>query len=271
MDQIVRPVPLSSMQVEQAVLNLGLLAADELPQPGVLRIRVREPSAELLSDPLGERWAAVISIVTQDADAAGVTDSGDVEMQTTDEEAGAIQSVVRTMLEEVRGRLEVFLRRGRHVYRMYLPEIESNAGEEGARGESMPEELARYVADWRILVAMPASNASRLLKERLNALGSGIEAVEDLVSTLARVDSGEEFNAMILNKQLLGAEADGLLRAILKLRPSTALVVLCESEEEETPALAGKVVFCRSASSPDDILEAMLKAREMASRRRGDF
>ena len=41
-------VPLTDTQVEQVIVNLGLLASDELEKPGVLHIRVRDPSTEPL-------------------------------------------------------------------------------------------------------------------------------------------------------------------------------------------------------------------------------
>jgi hypothetical protein len=72
---------------------------------------------------------------------------------------------------------------------------------------------------------------------------------------------------MILDQNLLGRESRALLRAILKLRPSAAIVVLCDSPETAPPDLAADVIFDSITAPPDRVIASMINARSLAPRR----
>ena len=59
-----------------------------------------------------------------------------------------------------------------------------------------------------------------------------------------------------------------MLRAILKLRPSAGIVVICEDPENESPELAADVVFASARSEPDRVLAGLIEARSLAARRK---
>ena len=72
---------------------------------------------------------------------------------------------------------------------------------------------------------------------------------------------------MILDRSVLGDEAKALLRAILKLRPSAGIVVLAEDEDEQFQDIVADVVFLPTGTPADNIIQAMVEAKSLASRR----
>ncbi|MBN1267970.1 MAG: hypothetical protein JXB04_00130 [Kiritimatiellae bacterium] len=260
-------VTLSAIQIEQVVLNLGLLVADELGTPGIVRLSVHRPTPR---DPLldiEDIFAAVILIAAHrsgDSDAYRVSDSPP---HTTAEEAGVIQSVARTMLEEVSGRLDVlFTAEGRHSYRVCLPGF--GAAKTGA--PRVPEEWVTYIGHWKVLLALPQGEQIAQLKTHLESMGTSVEVAEDLVGALSRVDKEQAYTAMVFDREILGAEAevDGLLRAILKLQPSAGLVVLFRGTDTILSSLTSEAVFVSREAGVEAVSEAMIKAREMVAQRK---
>jgi nitrogen-specific signal transduction histidine kinase len=261
-------VPLSPIQIEQAVLNLGLLAADELESPGIVRIEARKPSAHKSLAEVSEDYGAVVLISARPVDAP--EEEGEVlseVAQTTGEEAGVIQSVVRTMLEEVGGQLDVLLRPdGHHTYRLCMPTF---GGERKGAPLRVPDELATYMGHWKVFVALPDDEEAAGLVKHLESMGTAVESATDIVGALSKVEREEPFTAMVFDKDLLGAEAeaDGLLRAIIKLQPSAGIVVLCKNTDTVPSSLTGDVVFEAKHAAADGIVEAMIRAKQLVAQR----
>ena len=92
--------------------------------------------------------------------------------------------------------------------------------------------------------------------------------MDSAISALARIESGEALQAMVSEKYLLGSEAKGLLRAILKLRPTTGVVVLCDDPSHEPEDLARDIVFLSKRTDPTEIIGRMVESRSLATRRR---
>ncbi len=263
-------VPLTDVQVEQAVVNLGLLAADELGKPGFVHIRARPPGRENLFD-VGDEFAAVvlISAYGSQPDLPEVVPAARPESLTTAVEAGVVQSVVRSMLEEVGGRLDILVAPGsRHSYRLCVPQLMVSESKMSALA-AVPEDLRTSLLSWHVLVARPVGGNNRIgLEQRLKDLGMSVESAGDIVSALQQVEAARELSAVIFDRKLLGEEGDALLRAILKLRPHAGLVVLHESTDAIPQNLKADVVFEPVDASVDSIVQALVRARDIALARK---
>ena len=261
------PVTLTDIQVEQVIVNLGLIASDELGKPGVLHIRVREPATESLVGV--DQEAAVVTWIS----AYGAQpDFPDIlshpEAQTTAEESGVIQSVVRSLVEEVGGRVDVIVAPGdHHSFRFSLPPFSTSERRMSAVA-SVPEELRMCLTSWKILLAISQRESFKPIEEYLKEIGMAVTVAEDVVSALQHVEADCDLNAMVFDRRVLGEEADALLKAIIKLRPRGGLVVLCESPEAMLASLRSDIVFEPLNAAPETILQALLHAREMANARK---
>jgi two-component system, cell cycle sensor histidine kinase and response regulator CckA len=260
-------VPLTDIQVEQVIVNLGLLASDELAKPGVLHIRVREPVSEPLMN-TGKN-AAVVALISAYGTQPDLPDMMlHSEAQTTAEEAGVIQSVVRSVVEEVGGSVEVIVTPGNHhSFRFSLPPFSASERRMSVMA-SVPEELRMYLVSWKILLAGSGRKDLQQVEEFLKEIGMTVTRAEDIVSALQHVEADRELNAIVCDRRVLGEEADALLRAIIKLRPRAGLVVLCDSPESMLASLKSDIVFEPLNAAPETILQALLRSREMAGARK---
>lgn len=256
-------VALTGIQIEQVVLNLGLLAADALNEPGILKITVAKPNTNHLFN-VDSRFAGVILITTAGPSVTARADETIV--RETSRESGVIQSVIRSMLEESGGTLDCLTGNGGSpIYRVCLPRGIIITSREEA-GE-LAGELGDYIADWTILLAKRTHQHSPLDK-RLDELKVKVERVDNITSVLARVEEARKLDAMILDKYLLGKEAAGLLKAIVKLHPTAGIIVLCEDAELEIAGLPPDVISLPAHSDPNSILMSMIEAKTLAVRRK---
>lgn len=263
-------VALSSQQIQQVVLNLGLIAADAAAQPGTIRVTAGRPSADHFMN-VGDRFAAVIVISAMPSEGGPIgNDSGGASMRSTVEESGVIQSVVRTLMEEAGGSMDVFAGAdGARVYRVALPcstTEQPEAGTGDVESGKCPAELKSYVAHWKVLLAR-STRGHDFLEEYLTQAGVNVERVNSMILVLSRIETGSALDSIVVEKALLGDEADGLIRAVVKLCPSTGVVVLCEDPDAESVELAKNVIFKRRRTNSADIIKAMIEARGLAVRR----
>ncbi len=261
------PVPLTDIQVEQIIVNLGLLASDELGKPGILHIRVREPSAEPQMN-ADKNLAAVLLISARGAGSDDADDAAIPEPRATADESGVIQSVVRSMVEEVGGRVDMIMTAGnRHSYRVNLPPFSASDRRMSAMA-SVPEELRMYLAGWKVLLAGTGEADIKSIAEYLKEIGMAVTMADDIVSVLQHVEADRELSAIICDRRVLGDEADPLLRAITKLRPRAGLVVLSEAPQNAAADLKADIVFEPLHATPEAILQALLRSREVAGARK---
>lgn len=265
------PVSLSGLQVEQVVLNLGLVAADSMTKPGVLRVTAGKPSRAPLMD-VDSGFAAVIVISAAKSPNSQDSESGQwVDARTTLEDAGVILSVARSLLEEAGGSLDVFAASdGTRIYRMCLPYGVVDAAEDiSDDGEGvLSPELLSYVARWHVLIAR-SNKGHDYLEETLRQANVNVERVNNVISALGRIETGQGLHAIVVEEDLLGEEAAGLLRAIVKLCPTTGVVMLSDEPKPATGA-ARNVVLVSRRSSPTKIIKAMVEAKAQAVRRQGE-
>jgi CheY-like chemotaxis protein len=264
-EEQIPPVALSGIQIEQMVLNLGLLAADAVGAPGILRISVGRPSTKHLFN-VGNGFAGVILITASIGD--GSSPSVPLEESTPQEssrESGIIQSVIRSMIEEAGGVLYSLTGSDRSViYRLALPRNVLTTREDVA---GLPDETKAYLALWNILFARP-SREYGTLDRRLNELGIRVTSVDNVISALARIEEDKNIDVMILDKYLLGQESKGLLKAILKIQPTAGIVGLCDDPSSESSGLSSDVVFVHGHADPNKILVSLVEAKNLALRRK---
>lgn len=260
-------VPLSGQQVEQVILNLSLDLADTAQVPGTIRIVAGRPSLDDHLMNIGDQFAAVVLISAINAETP-VTHSKTPERRQgmADDQSGVIQSVARSLIEESGGSLDSFHgSEGPDIYRIILPygtiETQNDLPE-----EKLALELRSYISRWQIMLARPIRGHD-YLEEALKEAGVTVTRTDSVITALARIESGCNLHAMIIDKDLLGNEALGLLRAMIKLCPSTGIVVLCEDPDHEPPALIKDLVFIQKRTDPGRIIVAMVEAKTLAAQR----
>lgn len=260
--ETVPPLSLSGIKIEQIVLNLGLLAADRASAPGTLRIIASTPRAEPPMLNVGHQFAGVIVVAAAPMETAVSTPASE-----DSSPAGVIVSVIRSMIEEANGALDSFRAMdGSPIYRVSLP-LENIAGPSGGR-DRYGAELGPYVANWSVLVVASPERARHTM-ERLRALSVRLERVDDFVSALTRMEGATPPDAILLDQRLAASEEKGLLRAVVKLCPTAAVVVLADHVAAESATqLASDVVFIPHALAAERILMAMIEARSLAVKRR---
>ena len=179
-----------------------------------------------------------------------------------------IQSVVRSVIEEVGGRLDVIVTPGnRHSFRFSLPPFSASERRMSAMA-SVPEELRMVLVNWKVLLAGSGRKDFEQIEEYLKEVGMTVTVAEDIVSALQHVEADRELSAIVCDRRVLGEAADALLRAIIKLRPRAGLVVLCDAPDSVSTNLKSDVVIEPLNVTPEAILQAMLRAREMAGARK---
>lgn len=257
-------VALTGTQMEQIILSLGHLVADATNGTGTLRITAAHPSSTDTLYDIGSGYAGLIIISSTEADLVGESDA--LIRDTEEQDAGLLQSVIASILEEGGGGLDVLTAAdGSPLYRVKLPlaHIDVKPGEIA----ELPAELIAYISDWHLLIAQTKRRNDTDLLRRISDIGVGVEHVDDVTAALARIEDMPQLDAMVLDKALLGPEANGLLKAILKLRPSAGIAVRCESPDTEPAELAKAIVFFDIAATPDATLLHMIEAKSMAARR----
>jgi signal transduction histidine kinase len=264
------PVSLSGLQVEQVVLNLGLVAADAMPKPGILRITAGKPSQNPLMD-IDSSFAAVIVISAAKSSETSDTESSQwVDARTTTEDAGVILSVARSLLEEAGGFLDVFAPAdGTRIYRMSLPYGSIDTTEDVEGDDVLSPELLSYVSRWHVLLAR-STRGHDYLEDRLREANANVERVNNIISALGRIETGQGLHAIVVEENLLGDEAAGLLRAIVKLCPTTGVVMLSEDPKPIPASSSRNVVLVSRRSSPTRIIKAMVEAKAQAAQRQGE-
>ncbi len=261
-------VPLSGLQIEQALSNLGILVSDAMATPGILKITASLPGPDPLIH-VPNRFGIVILLCALNRGATSPEGEAEETVphdnRTSTEDTGVLQSVVRTMVEEVGGAFRMLrFPDGSLCCRISLPAV-SPAIVAAEAGEP-PQELRAYLAGWTVLVARPPRRPLPL-EQHLQAMGITVRVVEDVVTALSGLDPERAPDGMIWVKSILGAESDGLLRAILKLCPASGIVVLTDDPAAETPSLAGSVVFVPTRATLARIAEALLEAKALAATR----
>ncbi len=265
--QPVAPVSFTGVQIEQIVVNLALLCADAMPRPGVIRIAIRPPGSAFPFD-IGSTFAGAVLVGGSETAATPQTERRpSVSADTT--ESGVILSVIRSMIEDAGGTFEALRgEQGQPQYRVGLPYGALTA--EGGEPTGAAGEYDAYIAQWSVLLALaPGRHSAQQLKIRLASCRADVFEVDNVMAVLAHAEKDMALDAVIIDRALLGQERESLLRAIVKLRPSAAVVALAEQDGAAIQSLSADIVFVESLADPDRMLAAMVEAKGLAVRRRG--
>lgn len=253
------PISLTGSQIEQVIYHIGLMMTDTFKDPGTVTIEVKRPSENVLLN-VDPKFAVVILIIGKGSFTQSQLSEYD---QRSEQDAGVIISVIETLLSSVEGTID-FLRtpEGNPVYRINIPygNITSNN-----QDVDLPEELRAYMARWKTLIAVKGSSGE-LLTRRLDEIGTKYEWVDNVISVLSKVENIEDLDSIVVEKNLLGAEADGLLKAINKLCPGTGIVVLTDNLSDEDTEQIPSVLYRDSKSPIDKICSSMIEAKSLAIR-----
>lgn len=257
------PVPLSGPELEQVVLNLGLLLTEIHPNPGRIRLIGSRPHAARVFN-VDPHFSCVILLtaIMPDEDSIRVGQESE-----SSREAGVILSVIRSMIQEIGGQLdELFSASGAPAFRLSLP----HAGMlhvPASPDSSSSDDMKRLVANWTILLALPQSAPYAALVKTLRAIPTRCQHVSDVASTLAELEPDRPLDAIVVDKPILGPEASGILKAMLKLKPSAAFLVLCDDPDSEPVSLRTDVVYLENQTDPAPLLKGLADARILALRR----
>lgn len=256
-------VPLAQVQVEQVVLNLGLLVADAQSRPGTVTISLNRPGQGHLLD-VGDQYAAVILI---HGESVLPTDSALPAQQVTSvaDEGGVISSVVRTIVEEAHGRLDQLSSAdGFCVYRVCLPHLDMRSDMEPA-GRLAADQVIDLLSRWRVMLAGTGRELDTL-ETNLLSIGTRIDRRENVVAILANVKRNRELDVLVMEKSVLGSDAYSLFKALRELCPRLGIVVFGQNPRQARwPEELGVVCLPR-ISSPEHWLRPLIAARFAAIR-----
>lgn len=242
---------LSGLQIEQIILNLGLLVTENRRTHGTVSVALSQSSPESREGFVG---VLLVHGATSIHDALQHTFSNSASAPS-----GVILSVIRSIVEDANGRLDAALTaEGVPCFRVWLPKGAITTVTSSP--SSLPADQGREIAGWRVLLA--CTNRPEL-QQRLEELGATVHAVNGIVSALAFLEQEHELDAMVIDHHLLRPETRGLLRAIRKLRPDCGVVVLAESEDAESELPEGMTYASRYLTT-DGILVKLLGARRSA-------
>ena len=257
-------IGLTGIQIEQVIFNLGGMAADATRAPGIMKIAAIKPGQNYSAD-AGNHYAALIVVTTSSSDVAAIASQHAA--PSTYGDSGIILSVIKSILDEAGGSIDYLTSAdGAPVYRVGLPHG-SLPKTTTADSSELADELKSYISQWSIVLAGPLKELAPIQKQ-LTTIGSKIESIDNIMSLLSRIEEEKTLDTMVISKQLLGQETKGILKAILKLRPSAGIVVLCEDPATESAGLSNDIIFESSRSNASRILSALLEAKSLTASRK---
>lgn len=256
-------VLLAPAQVEQVVLNLGLLAADAQSRPGTVTISLNRPGQGPLLD-VGNQYAAVILISGESAHLPESALPVQPVTPVTDE-GGVISSVVRAIVEEAHGRLDQLSAvDGLCVYRVCLPHLDTRSDMAPA-GRLSTDQITDLLARWRIMLAGTGRELD-MLETKLLSIGAHVDRKANVVSILASVERTRELDVLVMEKSILGEDEHNLLKVLRELCPRLGIVILGQDPKQTHGLKAPGIIFVPHVGSPEHCLRPMIAARSAAVR-----
>jgi signal transduction histidine kinase len=256
------PMAVSHTRIEQIVTNIGGIASDQAGMPGVLSVWASAPNRDHQLFDIDPAFAAVLIITT-----GGVLEATwEAPTQTEDGSSGVILSVIRSMLEQSGGQLDtIFTANGTPIYRVCIPMATSPAGPEDTN--TLAAELGPYLANWMVLLAVQP-RSSKLVEMSMQEMKIVIDRVESLPALLSKIEAGQSMDAIVVEKALVNEETNGIIKAIIKLCPKSAVVVISPKPEEEDAALRQDAALLPANAAPAKIMLALVEAKALAVRRK---
>jgi len=262
-EEVPTQVRFSGRQVEQLLVNLGLLVYREAEAEGRIHLEV-QPAAHL--ERMGENGGPGVWVHISSRN--GVASDDELKWNALNvSNRGALEYILRTMVEKVGGKLAMYIAEGeRRRYQLYLPEF-CPSGNETALASRTAVPASAEPSRWAVLLVCPNLRHRREVERRLRSLGVELIWTDDLTSALEVVEKRKVLTAVVFEQALLGEELEGALRVVLKLQPAAGLLVLDGAPDDLPEEVRGEVVVGDGQAGPDTILQWLIRARERGARR----
>jgi nitrogen-specific signal transduction histidine kinase len=255
------PIALSGVQIEQIILNLGMLAADTLSQPGSIQVTVKKPGQDHLLKTNG-RYAAILLLSASTGLQIPDKQPPPPSSSRSEPESGIILSVVRAMVEECGGILECISYTPEQVlFRVLLPHATI-----APAGES-ESELQVFLAGLHMLLAGRKEVTSRITTVIGKPEQAVICEINDAVGLLVKAETDTTLDVILIDQRLIGHEPDAFLRALMKLRPQAG-IVLVRDEESIEPLQCRGVIVLPATPTAAELAGAVIEAKGLAHRSR---
>lgn len=252
------PIALSGSQLEQVTLNLGLLVADGMDKPGPLKISLVPPGNDHLTQ-IGTQYAAVL-LVSAAATPATPAAAPETQPESEDNE-GLVQSVVQSILENAGGALHVL--RGSDGSRIYRAAIPYGIARQLPDYHDHLDQCRDLLSGRKILSAgSPAHHLK--FGPLLTAMGAHVIRDPDMVSVLAHIETESNLDLILLEQEVLGPQAEWLLRAISKLCPQAGIVVMGAPSAQPLPTPIPQLVYASDELPALQLCKILVTARERA-------
>lgn len=256
------PVPLSSAQVEQVVLNLGILAADSQASPGTMTVALSNVGKGHLAA-VGDMFAAVIIISAEAGrgEASPIRQDAlyDNRLPLDGDESGVIPSVVSSIVSEVGGRMDSMTTgpNGLCIYRVALPSFASSSSIEEWIAEISG---VKALFDSKVIFFACPANKAEDIGDLLAYCGATLDRKTDMLDIFAAAENNPKIDGFLIHDSLFAANRDGLLKALKKLCPSTGIVVLAQDKDARPADLDKSILVEPENSSPDRIALRLAEA-----------
>lgn len=256
------PIALTGIQVEQVVLNLGILATDTAIRPGTLRITAGLPDSTKPMFDVPEKYAAVILISSS---AISPHESVNLVDHDTSAEAGVILSVIESMLQESGGLLQRLSdNKESLIYRACLPRgIDISNIDDDLQ---LSDEIESYIKDWSIMIARPSRNENPT-DRRIKKLAGKVEYIDNIIPALAYIEQNSKLDAIVIQDTLIAQETEGLLKAMLRLKPDAGYVVMTDNPGKLSETFADDIVFAPIDAKPNTLILSLIESRNLAGQR----
>ncbi|MCX7592142.1 MAG: hypothetical protein N2255_11005, partial [Kiritimatiellae bacterium] len=257
------PIGLTEEEIEQIVTHLGLLVADHMNSPGCIIVRASQSDSV---PPGGARppFAGVLAVHAREGNETTVRSERLVPLGK--EDAGAVESVLRSMIEEAGGRLDRLLTpSGQPVFQVWLPS--SSSGPRTPDNGNVSPELLACVANWLVFTALERNGPTADLVSRLRQMGVRVEEFKDLLSLVSRLEEGPEPDAILLDVRLSGNETTGLVRAVMRLKPTAGIVLLGDNNNSTQWAMGSDVRSISEDVGLTCVITTLIEAKTLAAHR----
>ena len=253
--------PLGGEQLEQLVYHVGMHIADFASRPADLRLSVHQPGDLPLTDVPAE-FAIVILVSLHNAPAP-------TEYEASAESGppgGVLMALIESLVHGAGGRVDYILDFPESLHpgvRICLP-IGTTLDSQG--DDNLPPELKSYLSRWRVLAAAGEPEKYASLTSIWSDIGVDFVFVDSVITSLTKVQEDAPYDAILIEQELFGDDADALLKAIVKLCPGSGLTVLTRKDHEATIRSSDFVTVDESAP-PTAICSALIEARSIAAHR----
>ena len=251
------PAALTGSKLEQVILNLGIIVADLLGQPGTLFINAN-PIPDDSPQTLQERCASIITICASEDNSPQIQTPNTTNVHNN---PGVILSVIRSLIMELGGSLEsVNIANRQHAFKICLPHGQMII--KTATTSNLPEQFADHIINWPIILAT-SDEKYNYLETTLLAYKVQVAKVSNIINLLGKIETKESsFDILIFDEQLAENETETVLKTITKLCPDMKVLLLAEAPSRQAVNISPNITFVNENSTPDKIIMKMIEIKK---------